>query len=131
MDSIIAEYKALLVTLISNPQQPFDETLRGSLPQDGGVYRIFEKGSGWQSSVYVGKTTRLRGRIYRDHLMGNRRASTLKRKLIASGQFSDEEAVKQYLKDRCLVQYMTISDEALRTSFEHFAVGILKPQFND
>ena len=131
MDSILAEYKSLLMNLLSSSQVPFDNSLHGFLPEEGGVYRIFEKGSVWQSSVYVGKTTDLRNRIYKNHFMGNREASTLKRKLIRTGQFNDERAVKQFLQDRCLVQYVIVTDKRLRNFLEHFAVSVLKPQFND
>ena len=78
MDSVIPRYKSLLLSLVSNPQLPFDEALHGCLPEEGGVYRIFEKNSTWQSSLYVGKTGNFRSRVYTDHLMGDRQASSLK-----------------------------------------------------
>ncbi len=131
MDNIINEYKNLLQTLLLNPQLPFDNALHRSLPEKGGVYRIFEKDQSWQSSVYVGKTSNLSNRIYTNHLMGNKDASTLKKKLIKSGKFADKNDVKSYLQSKCLVQYVEVSDELYRTFFEHFAVSVLKPKYND
>jgi len=63
--------------------------------------------------------------------MGDRRASTLKRKLIASGFCQDEEGVKRYLQEKCWVQVVLIPDANERTSFEYFAAAILKPTYND
>ncbi len=132
MDSIIAEYKDLLLVLVSNSQLAFDGSLRGALPEEGGVYRVFEKGCMWQNSLYVGttKTRSLRERVYQQ-LMGDRIASTLKKKLIDSGQCVDEDAAKTYLQSKCLVQCAVIADKKLRILFEHFAISVLKPQYND
>lgn len=131
MGSIIPRYKRLLLTLVSNPPLSFGKALHGCLPEDGGVYRIFEKDSTWQSSLYVGEMRNLRNRIYTDHLMGDRQASSLKGKLIDSGQLGNEDAVKQYLQHRYLVQCVVITAGTLRTLFEHFAISMLKPKFND
>ena len=131
LESIIARYKELTQLLLASAHIAFDERLRGALPVEGGVYRVFEIGANWQDSVYIGKSTNLQNRIYHDHLMGNRQASTLKKKLIANGLFPDENAVKQYLRQKCLVQFVVIQDDAERTSFEHFAVAVLRPKYND
>jgi excinuclease UvrABC nuclease subunit len=131
MKSTIAQYEGLLQTLLERPAISFDENLHSMLPSQGGVYRIFEKGSDWQSSVYIGKCKNLQNRIYRNHLMGNRRASTLKGKLIEHGDCADENEVKQYFKDKCLVQFLTVLGDAERTYLEHFAVAILRPRYND
>lgn len=130
MFEIIEEYIELLLNLLSSIQLPLNDNLRSSLPEKGGVYRIFEKESTWSQSIYIGKTENLRNRIYHDHFMGNRIAG-VKGKLIKSGQFNDEESVKEYFKEKCLVQFVIINDESLRALFEHFAISILRPQFND
>lgn len=131
VETIIAPYKKLLQTLLTSPELSFDVNLRSSLPSEGGVYRIFESDSDWQTSVYIGTSNNLQNRIYRSHLMGIRQVSTFKRKLIEQGLFSDENAVKQYLKDKCKVQFITLSEKIDRLAFEHFAVAILKPRYND
>lgn len=131
IESIITEYRKPLLTLLSEPKLSLgDKKLHYSLPEKGGVYRIFEKNVAWQASLYVGKTSNLRNRIYTSHLMGDA-SDALKRKLINSKRFNDKDAVKQYLKTQCFVQYLIIKDSEFRTSFEHFAISILKPQFND
>lgn len=127
MDSIIGEFKNLLISLISSPQLAFDDRLHASLPEKGGVYRIFEKGAIWQNSIHVGEAGNLRQRIYTNQLHGDEMASSVKKKLIGSGKCKDMEEARQYLKDRCFVQYIFIEDESLRKFFEHFATSILKP----
>lgn len=124
-------YKDLLLTLLSKQQLPFDSNLHGLLPlQKGGVYRIFEKGSTWQNSLYVGATASLRNRVYTNHLMGDSVAG-LKGKLIKEDRYNNENDIKEYLQSKCLVQYILIPDENLRMLFEHFAISILKPQYSD
>jgi hypothetical protein len=63
--------------------------------------------------------------------MGDSQAHTLRRRLIANSGFANEKAVKQYLKDKCRIQYLEISDESERSFFEHFSISVLKPKFND
>lgn len=130
IESITAGYQELLRELLGRRPVPFDGNLRNALPTRGGVYRILETGAGWQSSVYVGKSGNLRERTYSNHFMGNRRASTLKRKLILDGLYADENAVKEYLKERCSVQFLIVEEDE-RAHFEHFAVAILRPRYND
>ncbi|NIV65592.1 MAG: hypothetical protein GWN40_05395 [Nitrosopumilaceae archaeon] len=67
----------------------------------------------------------------RNLLMGDPQAHTLKRKLLATERFENESAVKQYLKERCLVQIFQLADEKERSFFEHFTIAILKPEYND
>ncbi len=131
MDSVITHYKDLLQELLTSPKLAFDENLRRSLPNKGGVYRVFEKQCDWDKSRYFGKTGDLQNRVYGDLLMGNLPRHTLKRKLIGSGDFADKAAAKQYLRDKCYVQILPIADENERTLFEHFAIAILKPESND
>ncbi len=63
MNEIIQHHLEKLLTLVSSPQIRFDENSHATLPTIGGVYRIFESGADWSSSLYVGKTGDLRDRI--------------------------------------------------------------------
>jgi hypothetical protein len=129
MNEAIARYTIMLQRLMERPWLPFDNQLRPGLPMTAGVYRILETNG--QETVYIGRSMNLQNRIYRNHLMGNRRASTLKNKLINCGICIDENTVKDYLCDTCLVQFLTIEDAAECKSFEHFAIAILRPKHND
>ncbi len=127
----IARYTKLLQDLLASPRRPFDGALRRALPSNGGVYRIVESESDEQATMYVGLSSNLQNRIYRSHLMGNRTVSTLKHKLIQNGTYVDEIAVKEYLCAKCSVQFIELEDAAERNLFEHFAIAILRPAFND
>lgn len=81
MIEIIKKYIEKLLILISSHSISFDDNLYRNLPTEGGVYRIFEVSSNWKQSIYVGKTSNLRDRIYSNLLMGDAQAHTLRHKL--------------------------------------------------
>jgi excinuclease UvrABC nuclease subunit len=122
-------YKELLGKLLETNPRPLNDALIGLLPRKGGVYRIVENGS--DGTLYVGQSTNLRSRIYGRHLGGSKRVSTLRRKLLRDGDLADEAAVSEFLARECRVQYLEIEDERERTWFEHFAIALLKPKYND
>jgi len=124
----INEY--LLNKLMSGSRLPFNSKLHSSLPNKAGVYYIFEETSTKQIPLYLGKATNLYYRVYKEHFMGTPKDSNLKGKLINSHQCKDGNDAKQYLRERCFVQYVEIEDESLRNSFERFAINSLKPRYN-
>ena len=129
LDVESTNYSDLLGKLLETNSLPFNEDLKISLPRKGGVYRIIENGS--DGTLYVGQSTNLRSRIYRRHLRGSKRVSTVRRKLLRDGDKADEAAVSEFLARACRVQYLEIEDERERTWFEHFAIALLKPKYND
>lgn len=132
MNGIVQEYLSKILVLISGNQIPFDSGLHGALPTESGIYRIFEKDLDWSKSIYIGETGDLQRRIYDKLFMGNRGDHTLINKLIRAGVHPNEESVKQYLEDSCLVQILLAPGEDRdRILFEHFAISILKPKYND
>jgi excinuclease UvrABC nuclease subunit len=122
-------YKELLGKLLETNPLPLNEALKGLLPRKGGVYRIVENGS--DEILYVGQSTNLRSRIYGRHLRGSKRVSTLRRKLLRGGDMADDAAVSEFLARECRVQYLEIEDERERTWFEHFAIALLRPKYNN
>lgn len=131
METIIEEYKSQLSELLDAPVVEFGTGGTTELPKRGGVYRICERSARSMRTIYVGKSKNLKRRIHGDHLLGDRVASTLKRKLIRDTSCENEADVKQYLKDKCVVQCVEIDDRGARTGLEHFAVAVLRPAFND
>jgi uncharacterized protein (DUF1499 family) len=123
-----------LIALISSKQYSFDDELWSSLPEDHGVYRIFEDGADWSSSLRVGRTKSaeggLRQRVYQNHFMGNQQGN-IKAQLVEAGKFQNQEEAKEYLKAKCKVQFITIEDKNERKWTEHFIISILQPQFSD
>ena len=108
-----------------------DPRLYGKLPEAAGFYRILRRGSDWTQSLYVGWSDNLRQRVFRNHLMGGVRSSTLKGKLARSSRFKDLKAVKDYLKKRCAVQFVVVRRKRGANFIEHFLICALRPKHND
>lgn len=130
IEEAIAKFTTLLNHLLENESISFDEITPTSVPYDPGVYRVVSTSTDPPRTIYVGETTNLSNRLY-THLMGNRRASTLKNKLIERKGLQDEEAVKEYLRSECHAQYLIVTDERDRVLFEHFTIAVLSPELND
>jgi excinuclease UvrABC nuclease subunit len=130
--SLSQKYSNELAILLRSDFLAFNaENFHKMLPQKGGVYHIAEKTQDLFKTIYFGQSNDLKNRIHRNHLMGSRKNSTLKNKLIKSGKFSTEDEVKVYLHKCCAVQFVVIEDELERLSFEHFAISILRPKYNN
>jgi hypothetical protein len=130
-ESKISALSRLLKLLMNANPLPFNSLVLSSLPSEPGVYRIFESVAGSGATVYVGQTENLRKRVYGSHLMGNTSVSPLKAKLLRSGRYPDAVTVKRYIRNDLSVQYLIVPNDLERKSFEHFAVAVLGPYFND
>ena len=127
-------YVDYVKALVFSEQYSFGERLESVLPLEPGIYRIFENGSDWSSSLLVGRTRtatdELRYRVYQNQYIGNQR-SNIKAQLVKSGRFKDQDEAKKYLEEKCKVQFIIIEDENERKWAEHFILSILQPQFTD
>ena len=130
MKALMNQYKQMVSELLKNPLFNFGAELSKNLPQKPGVYRILEKENP-EKAIYIGKSKNLRRRIVGDHYMGDKVSSTLKRKLIKGLNLSNEKEIMIYLSNKCSVQFIVIENKQLQTSFEHFAVAVLTPKWND
>jgi excinuclease UvrABC nuclease subunit len=79
----------------------------------------------------LGKTGNLLQRIYHNHLMGDKQASSVKRKLINNFGLRDEKEVKDYLGRKCSLQFIVIKNKNELKFVEHFLISILRPKYND
>jgi len=130
MIEVIQKYGEMLSILILRPLILFDDTLENNLPPEGGVYLIVEISRNLKEGIYVGKTWNLREGICTDLLVNDSKALMFKKKLIENSGFESEQ-IRQYLEERCRLQYLEVSDERERTLFAHFAISILNPRYND
>lgn len=130
-DNTIQAYISALKNLISSETLRFDDRLHGKLPQSAGVYRILEADDDLNATMYIGTSNNLRDRIYHNLLMGDINAHTLRKKLLRQPFCNNEQDVKNYLKSNCLCQYLIIDNRQERHLFEHFAISVLKPEYND
>ncbi len=129
------QLKDFLRDLLHADALPFDDKLRSLLPDKPGIYRIFEMGSDWKSSLRVGRTDAeggLRQRVYQNHLMGNQ-PGNIRAQLVSdkTKRCSDSEKAKEFLITRCKVQFLVIEDDNQRKWAEHFILSILQPEYSD
>ena len=118
--------------LVSEPIK-FDERCRSSLPEEHGVYRIFDPLSPDQT-VRAGRTKTavggLRQRVYQNHLMGDQ-AGNLRSQLVDGRRCGNLEEAKGNIRDRLVVQICVIKDKRERAWFEHFMLGAFRPDHCD
>jgi hypothetical protein len=132
--SHIQKYNDWLIQLLeSNPISFNTENLQEILPEQMGIYCISEKKNDVLEIIYVGRSKNLQKRIYRNHLKGSRKNSTLRRKLDKFGKYADEDSISNYLCKQCVTQFIVFDDKDKleRNFFEHFAIAVLRPKFND
>lgn len=129
----LRQMETQLTQLLASESIKFDERCRRSLPEEHGVYRIFDPLSPDQT-VRAGRTKTavggLRQRVYHNHLMGDQ-AGNLRRQLVDGSRCENLEEAKGYIRDRPVVQICVIRDERERAWFEHFMLSVLKPDYRD
>ena len=85
-------------------------------------------------TLYVGKTTNLRRRLYTNHLMGNITTARLKKYLIEDAEITsvfDLPTAKQYIKDNCHFQYIEEPDTRKRGQLEGLFSYLLDVRYVD
>ncbi|MFA4964865.1 MAG: hypothetical protein WC709_04410 [Thermoleophilia bacterium] len=118
----LARLEGDLERLLSAPVLRFDERCRSSLPEDHGIYRIFDPLRP-HVTVRAGRTKTaaggLRQRVYQNHLMGDQRGN-LCPQLVRAGLCSDLGAAKQYVRSTLALHYLVVHDPDERTWLEYF-----------
>lgn len=84
------------------------------------VYAIFD--SNTHEVLYVGRTKKLRRRLYNNHLHGNGATARLKKYIVDDNikfpniiNYSD---AKKWIKENCYFKYMAVDDSRLRGHIE-------------
>jgi excinuclease UvrABC nuclease subunit len=131
MSEIKATYSKMLIDLIYGKKLRFQPSMGSDLPRKGGVYRIFNIEEADEVSMFVGRSEDLRRRIHNNHHIGTKNVSILRTKLLRQKAFRSELQVSKYFHKSCNVQYILIPDHHERSMFEHFAIAVLHPTFND
>jgi predicted GIY-YIG superfamily endonuclease len=84
------------------------------------VYAIFDMST--DKALYVGRTKKLRRRLYTNHLQGNKSTARLKKYIVEDNQnfpeINDYEKAKAWLKDNCYFQYIAVQDSRERGHVE-------------
>src|SRR5262250_2272988 len=115
-----------LLKLLHSQLIRFDERCRNALPQERGIYRIFDP-QRENETVRAGRTKTaaggLRQRIYQNHLMGNQ-PGNLRAQLVSGCECADLEAAKRYMRDHLVIQILVVADAEERAWLEHFMLGV-------
>jgi hypothetical protein len=134
VQSRINECQQLIDQLLVSPKIAFNEEIRSKLPTEHGLYAIVQKDALAGDVLRAGRTKTagagLRQRIYQNHLMGNQRGN-LRYQLIGDGTCRDFLDAKAWIQQNCLVQFIVVSDDRLRTWAEYFMLSILRPKHCD
>ena len=120
----------VIALLLASEELRFSGLMNRDLPNQGGIYRIYNFLEENKYSLYVGKGEQIRRRLYSNHFNGPIKNSTLRRKLLRSG-FADEAGITEYLQSSCKAQYIVIEDERFRCFAEHYAIAVFQPKYND
>ncbi len=131
MNEIIAKYSKMLIDLTYSEKLRFSSTLGDELPREAGVYRIFKFDEDDEISIFVGRSDDLRRRIHRNHHIGTKSVSIFRTKLLRQKNIQNELQVTKYLHKSCGVQFILIPDLRETIMFEHFAIAVLQPIYND
>jgi excinuclease UvrABC nuclease subunit len=131
MDEIITKYSKMLIDLIYSEKLRFHPSMGDDLPRKGGVYRIFKLENDDDVSLFVGRSDDLRRRIHNNHNIGTKNVSIFRTKLLRQKTTNSELRVSKFLHESCSVQYIIIPDQRETKMFEHFAIAVLQPLFND
>lgn len=130
IESQITNYTNLLYEFFGTQIISLNNVTPSTIPSSSGVYRIIDHSSKTPSTIYIGESGNLRKRICSNHLLGNTHSSTLLRKILQTGNYTDLNGVKNYLRNNCSIQYLIIESKSERMRLEHFAIAILGPHYN-
>ncbi|RQN12497.1 hypothetical protein EHW71_02455 [Clostridium butyricum] len=84
------------------------------------VYAISNKNT--DSVLYVGRTKKLRRRLYTNHLQGNKSTARLKKYLVEDNDnfpnITDYNEAKLWIKENCYFKYIQVNDSRERGHIE-------------
>ena len=124
----LAFVEGALERLLSMSPIAFADLVPSLLPKVGGVYLITAIQRKVERPYYIGRSKNLQRRIYTNHLMGPLTNARLKKYLVNTGECSDPEAAKQFIRTFCHVRWIEEADIRKRGAIEGYATGLLFPK---
>ena len=95
------------------------------------VYIILDKNT--DETLYVGRTKKLRRRLYTNHLQGNKSSARLKKYIVEDDNnypnISSYDVAKQWIKDNCYFQYIAIEESRKRGHIEGLLGFLLESRY--
>ena len=110
--------------LLAKPALWFKDLERCDIPEIAGVYLISVRGEPY----YIGRTRRLKGRVWDDHFKGDFDSGRLKKYLVDTGECKDKENATQFIKRFARVQWLEVKSLRPRAFLECYATAILQPK---
>jgi len=127
-DSIISRYLAMLNKLMAEPIYDFAEASSKDVPEEPGVYVIYDKRV--KAIIYAGRTKNLRRRLLSNHKRGNIEGSQFRRSLKQNFALKSETGITSYILENCSFQFKAINEFEEMVRLEHFITAILDPILN-
>jgi excinuclease UvrABC nuclease subunit len=127
-DSVISEYVAMMNKLLTEPRFSFSEASSRDVPDELGVYVIYDKKV--KAIVYAGRTKNLRRRLLGDHKRGDVVGSRFRRALQQNFGLNSESEITSYILKNCSFQFLVIKEFEEMVRLEHFTTAILAPILN-
>jgi len=114
--------------LLTEPRFSFSEASSKDVPEELGVYVIYDKKV--EAIIYVGRTKNLRRRLLGDHERGTVRGSQFRRALQENFALKSESDITGYILENCSFQFLVIKEFEEMVRLEHFTTAILAPILN-
>lgn len=124
--------KSLSDFLATNPRK-IESLNRYDFPLTGGVYMFSTLDD--KECIYVGKSSKLRNRVFDTHLNGKGKSS-LRHALLGLKKTRSHEAVTtedrldEFIESNYILRYQEIADILQRGCFEDYANAVLKPKYS-
>jgi hypothetical protein len=127
LEKIALNFVEEVKELLASPSFRFKDVTSDDVPEDGGVYVIFDdKGD----AIYAGRTGNLRRRLLSNHRSGNVRGSQFRKALMQKYSFKNEGDISLYIREKCFFKFKKIKDPVQRIRLEHFSTAVLEPILN-
>jgi excinuclease UvrABC nuclease subunit len=127
-DDTVSKYVAIMNKLLTESRHNFSEVSSKDVPEEPGVYVIYDKKV--KAIVYAGRTKNLRRRLLGDHKRGNVRGSQFRKALRQNFALKSESAITSYILENCSFQFLAIKEFEEIVRLEHFTTAILAPILN-
>lgn len=117
----IEKASKIVENIISREKYYFKDLIPSKLEKDlAVVYAIVDKND--LETLYVGRTKKLRCRLYNNHLHGNKSTARLKKYIVEDKikypNINNYDDAKQWIKNNCYFQYINIEDSRERGHVE-------------
>jgi len=127
-DDIICQYVAMINKLLTQSRISFSEASSRLVPEEHGVYLIYDKRL--DAVIYAGRTKNLRRRLLNDHKRGNIEGSQFRKALQQNFTLSSEKEITSYILENCSFQFIVIKEFEEIIRLEHFITAVLAPTLN-